>query len=57
MSYKDKAQYIGKKATVSFGELSVEVEILDYKNSYGKDRWLVKPVVGEGEAWVEKLDI
>ena len=53
MSYKEAQTRIGEKTLVSVGGLRVEVEIMDYKNSYGKDRWLVKPVSGEGEVWME----
>jgi hypothetical protein len=34
---------------------TIKVKILDYKNSYGRDRWLVTPVEGSGEAWVENI--
>ena len=28
---------------------------LDFKQSYGNDRWLVEPVAGSGRAWVETI--
>lgn len=34
--------------------LSFQVEITAYKNQYGRDRYLVKPIAGIGEAWVEE---
>lgn len=34
---------------------TITVKILDYKHSYGRDRWLVSPVSGKGEAWVENI--
>jgi hypothetical protein len=55
MSYAENAKLIGQIATIVLGGLTVEVEVLDYKNSYGKDRWLVKPVAGAGQVWVEKI--
>ena len=33
--------------------LMVYVIVHDHKVSYGKDRWLVGPVAGEGTRWVE----
>ncbi len=48
---------IGKKAEIVVGDLKIEVEILDYKNSYGKNRYLVKPIAGSGQIWTEKLII
>lgn len=55
MGTKSKVEeFVGKKGTVWFGELEVEVEILDYKNSYGRDRFLVTPVAGTGETWTEQ---
>jgi hypothetical protein len=53
---KDKLERVGTLAELKteWG-MVVFVEIIDYKNSYGRDRWLVKPVSGRGEAWVEKI--
>lgn len=51
---------IGKRAKLRIQApkgLTVMVEVLDFKVSYGQDRWLVKPVSGEGTCWVEELDI
>lgn len=44
---------IGRKAYIQVGGLDVEVVIKDFKNSYGKNRWLVVPTSGRGEVWVE----
>lgn len=52
---KDKIKNVGKRAFVALGKFKVEVEIKDYKRSYGQDRWLVSPVAGSGEAWVENV--
>ncbi len=46
-------QNIGKRGTTRFGNMVVQVEITDYKVSYGKERWLVTPVAGSGDTWVE----
>lgn len=55
MSIKDKVAIIGTVNWISLGSITVEVTILDYKCSWGKDRWLVTPVAGTGETWVETL--
>lgn len=53
---KDKLTRIGTTASLKTAwGFEIWVEIIDYKQSYGRDRWLVKPVSGEGEAWVEKI--
>lgn len=54
MGTKDKVAKVGEKGLISIGGFHVEVEIIDYKNSYGRDRWLVKPVAGKGEVWTEQ---
>ena len=54
MRTKDKVAKVGEKGTMFTGGFKVEVEIVDYKNSYGRDRWLVKPVAGSGEVWTEQ---
>ena len=54
MGTKDKVAKVGEKGAMLAGGFKVEVEIVDYKNSYGRDRWLVKPVAGSGEVWTEQ---
>ncbi len=54
MGTKDKVANVGKKGVFAVGGIKVQVEIVDYKNSYGRDRWLVKPVAGSGEVWTEQ---
>lgn len=47
---------IGKIVAVELSNLIVYVEILNYKTSYGRHRWLVKPVSGSGEVWIQDVD-
>lgn len=54
MSIKEQAEKIGKQGGIDWGGFHLEVIVKDYKNSYGKDRWLVSPVSGSGEMWVEQ---
>lgn len=61
---KEKLEkYVGKKGSIlvttstKTGEannLRINVEILDYKESYGKPRWLIKPLSGMGQSWTEQ---
>lgn len=57
MSYIENAKIIGKVGSIFIGGLTVKVTVLDYKNSYGRDRWQVTPVEGEGKIWVESVSI
>lgn len=47
---------IGKKAFVKFSNMFVRVVILDIKNKYGRVRYLIRPIDGEGEKWVESVE-
>lgn len=49
--------YIGKQGWVELGKLLVQVVILDYKQSYGRSRWLVRPVAGSGQVWIENVKL
>lgn len=53
---KEKLQKIGKTGTFFTGGLAVAVTITDYKQSYGRDRWLVTPLNGRGEVWTESVN-
>ena len=54
---KEKAPLIGARGLYTLrgdGGMAVEVELVDFKNSYGRNRWLIKPVAGTGEVWTEQ---
>ncbi len=55
MTYKEKSETIGKKGTIQYGKITINVEVKDYKFTYGHDRWLVSPISGKGEMWVEDV--
>ena len=55
MSLKAMLAQIDKRATTKIGDLTIEVIVRDFKQSYGNDRWLVEPVAGAGRTWVEKI--
>ena len=54
---KELLQNIGKEASVNIGELKVSVKILDVKMSYGKTRFLITPLSGSGEVWIENIEL
>ena len=47
-------KYIGKQGNVIINNMRIEVKILDYKESYGKRRWLITPIAGMGQSWTEQ---
>lgn len=55
MKGTDIINYIGKQGAIEVGGLVVTVKIVDYKRSYGRDRWLVTPISGSGQVWIEKV--
>jgi hypothetical protein len=52
MSIKELSKAIDKTALLSEGGLSFPVLIKDAKISYGQPRYLITPVGGSGEVWV-----
>ncbi len=54
---KEQADTIGRKAQIELGGLLIYVTVLDFKNSYGKDRWQVAPEAGIGAIWVEGIEL
>jgi len=48
-------EFVGKIVKVNLNSLLVDVEVIDVKSSYGKDRYQITPVSGEGEVWVENI--
>jgi hypothetical protein len=46
-------QKIGSQVLVRMEAFSVLCDVLDAKNAYGNVRYLVRPVAGDGEAWVD----
>lgn len=51
----DSLPLIGTVRTIKIGSLSIDVKIKDVKNSYGKTRYLVAPLAGHGEQWMESI--
>lgn len=47
--------YTYMRSSINTPKFQVEVKILDIKYSYGNKRYLVTPIKGSGEGWVEKI--
>lgn len=53
---KEKLQKIGNLGIVYAGGMNINVKVIDYKQSYGRDRWLVSPMSGSGVVWTESVN-
>lgn len=54
---KEFLDLIGKPAVISLGGLEIYVRIQDVKTSYGHTRYLVSPIGGTGNIWIEKIQL
>lgn len=54
MSVQELAQSIGKTVNIRVEDFTIPVQVVDVKQSYGRTRYLVKPVSGSGTVWVEE---
>ena len=52
---QDKLKLIGQTAQIKEKELLIDIEIIDFKQSWGKNRYLITPIAGSGEIWVENI--
>jgi len=57
MSTIESQKIIGARALLRVEAFSVMVEVMDVKQAYGNTRYLVEPIGGHGEAWVDKSRI
>lgn len=55
ISTVEKMKLVGKNAQIKLGSMVFDVTVIDYKFTYGKDRWCVQPKAGVGTAWVENI--
>jgi len=53
MTTKQMMCALGQEMMCRFEDLKIRVKIEDIKISYGRARFLVKPLAGEGKQWVE----
>lgn len=55
---KEVDEFVGKRGTIVCNlSLTVEVKITDVRKIYGKTQYLVTPVAGKGERWVEDVEV
>ena len=47
------APAIGSKVRVQFEKITVDMYIQDVKHAYGNTRYLVTPIQGDGQQWIE----
>lgn len=50
-------KYVDKTVRIWDGGFYIDVIIKDVKISWGKERYLVTPISGKGEAWVESIQL
>lgn len=51
------AAQVGRHGSVNvLGSCFIAVRVIDVKQSYGKTRFCVTPLMGEGHAWVENVN-
>jgi len=57
LTLSESARLIGRDASMriklSSSSVIVPVKILDARQAYGRSRFLVSPIGGDGSAWVE----
>lgn len=58
MTLSEATQKIGKRVITHLrDDVTLEWTIVDYKQTYGKDRWKVEPVAGTGSTWFESSSL
>lgn len=55
-TYLSSKEDIGSKILVSHGKLQFQAEVKDVRMCYGRKQWLVCPVAGTGEAWIDSKE-
>lgn len=53
MTVQEMASYVGKRASLPFRQMVVDVEIHDVRENFGRIDVLVSPLMGTGETWVQ----
>lgn len=53
MTALDLSAFIGLSAPWQVGALQIHVRILDCKRAYGHTRYLIQPVAGTGQQWIQ----
>jgi len=50
-------EHVGSIKQIAYLNMKMDVRIMDIKNAYGNTRFLVAPVSGTGETWINALTI
>lgn len=53
MSIKELASNIGQEGSILMDGVRVYVRVLDVKQAYGNLRYLITPLSGVGQTWVD----
>ncbi len=53
---RELMQAVGRVGTIQVGAIRVRVTVLDAKRAYGHVRYLVSPVAGDGEQWMQAVE-
>jgi len=53
MTTKEMMAVIGTNAVITMEKIKIEVEVMDARQNFGRTEYLVKPLAGAGEQWVE----
>lgn len=54
---KELVADIGKTGSIYIQGLRIAVSVTDVKVSYGKPRWMVTPITGAEQIWVESIEL
>lgn len=57
MKQSEIQEKMGREVQVKHGKMTFLARIVDYKCSYGRDRFLVEPLSGVGKDWIELWSI
>lgn len=49
----EMSKMLGREGTIGINGMRIPVRIMDVKQVYGATRYLVAPIGGTGQAWVE----
>ena len=55
MTTKELAAMLDVTGIILHDRLNVEVKVCDVKTSYGQVRYLVTPIAGAGQVWIDSM--
>lgn len=51
----DTLKHVGDIGLIELKTLLIKVRVLNFKSEYGRERYLVEPIDGVGQVWVQKI--